>query len=137
GEGRLDLGPDLGRRRQLRRPQPVVAHHALLARVRDGALLEGGHVRERPLHPLLHRGRVAVGEGDTAYVQRHPKGAVLVSQALESVPVHLKSSLSVTAPSEALVTSLAYFARAPRVSLGLEGRRARVRARISLASTPR
>ena len=47
---------------ELRGPQPVVAHHALLARVRDRALLQGRHVGEGPLDPGLHRGEVAVGE---------------------------------------------------------------------------
>ena len=37
-------------------------------------------------------------------------------------------SLSVTAPSEAVLTSLAYLARTPRVSLGVKGLRADMRA---------
>ena len=73
-DGRLHVGGDLRVGREFRRAQPVVADHALLVGVGDGALFQGGHVGEGLGDGRRHlfgearwRGRAAEVERDAEF----------------------------------------------------------------------
>jgi len=53
GERAGDLGRDFASRRQMWRAQPVMADHAVLVGVGDGAFFERGHVGETPFSSAL------------------------------------------------------------------------------------
>jgi hypothetical protein len=70
------------------RAQPVVADHAFLVGIGDGAGFERGHVGEGFLHARLHRREEVVGERDAADVEGEPEIAVLVEVFFETGPGH-------------------------------------------------
>ena len=55
------------------RAQPVMADHAVLVGIGDGALFQGGHGGERLLHRRLHAGEEVVRKGDPADVEGEPE----------------------------------------------------------------
>ena len=68
----------LGRGRELRRAEPVVADHALLVGIRDGTFFEGGHGGEGLLHGGFLRGEKIVGEREARDIEGDAEVGVMV-----------------------------------------------------------
>ena len=80
---------DFRRRRQVRRAQPVVPHHAVLVRIGDGPALQRVHGLEGPLDRLGHPVEEAVVEPHPADVQRQPERRDAAQVLLKSLPQNL------------------------------------------------
>ena len=88
GERGGNLGGQFGGGRKLRGAEPVMADHALLVGVRDGAFFQRGHVRERLLDGGFLRREEVVRERDPADIERHTEVGVLVEVGLKAGPGH-------------------------------------------------
>uniref|UniRef100_A0A0E0M262 DUF834 domain-containing protein n=1 Tax=Oryza punctata TaxID=4537 RepID=A0A0E0M262_ORYPU len=77
-EGGLDLGAEEGVGGEAGVAEPVVANHAALVGVGDGALLEFPHRREGALHPRLHPAEELLREPHPAHVHEQAELLVLV-----------------------------------------------------------
>ena len=86
GPGVADGGRDLRRGRLLRRPQPVVADHAVLVGVGDRPALERLHGIDRGLDRSLALGEGRVAEPRAAQVEPHPETGVVEQQGLVALP---------------------------------------------------
>ena len=73
-------------RRDLRRAQPVMADHPLLVRIRDRALFQLRHRRERLLHRGLHAGEPRIVEPHPAHIQRHAEFLICDIRLLKFSP---------------------------------------------------
>jgi hypothetical protein len=82
----LDLAAEEGVGREGRVAEPVVAHHASLVRVGDGALLELPHGGEGPLHPRLHLAQEVLREPHPADVDEEAELLVLVEPLDVALP---------------------------------------------------
>lgn len=85
-DGVLDLGAEEGVGGEARVAEPVVADHAALVGVGDGALLELPHGDEGPLHGRLHAAQELVGEAHAADVDEEAELLVLVEPVHVAVP---------------------------------------------------
>ena len=92
GQRRGDGVRDFLVRRQLRRAQPVMADHAVLIGIGDGALLQRGHGGEGLRELRLQRGEIVVRERQAAEVERHAERGIVVAVLLETGPGHGESS---------------------------------------------
>lgn len=82
----LDLVPEEGVGSEGRVAEPVVAHHATLVGVGDGALLELPHVDEGLLHPRLHLPQELLREPHPADVDEDAELLVLVEPLDVALP---------------------------------------------------
>jgi hypothetical protein len=71
-----DLLRQLLRRCEMWRTQPVVADHAVLVGVGDGALFEGRHIGEGFLHRHLDLREVTIGKRHAADVERQAERGI-------------------------------------------------------------
>lgn len=85
-DGLLDLGAEEGIGGEAGVAEPVVAHHAALVGVGDGALLELPHGDEGPLHERLHPVKEVVREPHPADVDKEAQLLVLVEPLHVAVP---------------------------------------------------
>jgi len=76
GERAGDLLRQLLRRSEVRGAQPIVADHAVLVGIGDGALFEGGHVGKGFLHRHLDLGEVTIGKRHAADVERQAERGI-------------------------------------------------------------
>jgi len=88
GERAGDLSRDFPGGSQVRGPQPVVADHAVLVGIGDGALFERSHVGERLFHRHFDFREKAVGERHAADIERHAERGVVVIELFETGPGH-------------------------------------------------
>ena len=89
-----DGGAEFGIGRQFGCAQPIVADHAVLVGVGDGAGLECRHVGERLLQLRLQRGRKIIRERHAADVERQTELGVGVVERLEAVPGHRRREIA-------------------------------------------
>ena len=85
-DGGLHLGGNLGVRRELGRAEPVVADHALLIRIGDGAFLEGSHVGECLGHGRCH----LLGETSRRWCAAEIERDAEFGEVLELLPVEVE-----------------------------------------------
>lgn len=85
-DGLLDLGAEEGVGGETGVAEPVVADHAALVGVGDGALLELPHGDEGALHERLHLQEEVVGEAHPADVDEEAQLLVLVEPLDVAVP---------------------------------------------------
>lgn len=85
-EGALDLGAKKGVGGKARVAEPVVAHHAALVGVSDGALLKLLHRDEGALHPRLHLLQELLREPHPADVDEKAQLLVLVEPLHVALP---------------------------------------------------
>ena len=81
-----NLGGEGGRGRELGRAEPVVADHAVLIGIGDGAFFQGGHVGEGLLHRGVFGGEKIVGERDAADVEREAEIGVVIIKRFKAGP---------------------------------------------------
>ena len=74
----------LGRGRELRCTEPVVADHALLVGIRDGTFFESGHVGEGLLHGGFLRGEEIVRERQARNIEGDAEVGVMVGVGFEA-----------------------------------------------------
>ena len=86
-----DVAADGGLRRQLRSPQPVVAHLAPFIRVGDRAGLQRVHGLERGGEGGGQRLEMLRGHRHAAHIQPHPQPFVVPEQRTEPLPLFRRS----------------------------------------------
>ena len=86
GDRAGDVAANVGSGRKVGIAEPIVAHHAFLVGVRNGAFLKRVHGGERLLHGRLNRFEEAVGKLDATQVEREAEVRIIEIPLLKMIP---------------------------------------------------